>query len=80
MINGTFTGYECPAGWQMYNHSCYLLGEESTNYHEASSECFMNMATLVSVADQAEHEFIMIWLRRGKYCSPAGNEGNLVFF
>ena len=53
------TGFECPTGWEMNNHRCYWREEEeSVTYHEAYNTCFWSDATLISVADQAEHNFI----------------------
>ena len=53
------TGSECPPGWTWYNHSCYKLQQQFVNYKGATDGCTYLGANLVSLADEAEHRFII---------------------
>ena len=53
-----FTDAECETGWVASNNSCYLVKYEAVTYTAAKSACETQAATLVSIGDADEYNFI----------------------
>ena len=48
----------CPDGWVKYEGYCYLMQYEELPWTEAQDECVGRGGNLVSIANQAEADFI----------------------
>ena len=49
---------ECETGWVASNSSCYLLVEKHLDYASSESWCELVGATLTSIGDADENDFI----------------------
>ncbi|KAH3716970.1 perlucin-like protein [Dreissena polymorpha] len=49
---------ECPDGWTIYAHNCYLFGHTPYSFHESQNFCVHFGASLVNVESDAENTFI----------------------
>ncbi|XP_022086669.1 macrophage mannose receptor 1-like isoform X2 [Acanthaster planci] len=59
----------CPSGWAEYNSHCYYAGVSSKTWYDAEIYCETNGGgALVSVDDDAEHEFLT---KIGRWANPS---------
>ncbi|KAF0310308.1 C-type lectin domain family 4 member A [Amphibalanus amphitrite] len=55
---GTCTLRSCPAGWDGWRSSCYLISAAAVPRSQAVAECGGHGAGLASITSQEEHDFI----------------------
>jgi len=49
---------QCPAHWMSFGGSCYLINQDTQDYYGARDWCAKRNATLVSINNADENEFI----------------------
>ncbi|XP_062825667.1 C-type lectin domain family 2 member B isoform X2 [Anolis carolinensis] len=49
----------CPSGWVGYEGKCYYFSESETNWNLSQSNCSASGASLVTIENQKEMDFIM---------------------
>ncbi|XP_033633182.1 lymphocyte antigen 75-like [Asterias rubens] len=58
----------CASGWAEYNSKCYFAGVSRKSWYDAELYCETQGGSLVTVDDEAEHEFLV---RIGRWAMPS---------
>ncbi|XP_047456129.1 CD209 antigen-like protein D isoform X3 [Mugil cephalus] len=67
----------CPAGWKMFNCSCYFLHEESGSWDKGRQDCRDRGADLVVIDSPEEQKFLVDFTKRPTWIglNDRDNEG-----
>eukprot|EP00058_Branchiostoma_floridae_P006243 XP_002591731.1 hypothetical protein BRAFLDRAFT_223290 [Branchiostoma floridae] len=69
-ILNSSTALQCPSEWRNYNNHCYKVMTDKVSWFTASSRCSLRGASLASINDRAENNFVKLFISNYKSKIP----------